>query len=829
MKTWINPQPALVTPEFAALIGGHPLLAATLARRGIIDPHAAQAFLDPAAYMPASPFDLPDMEKAVERIQRAIQEKERILIWGDFDVDGQTSTALLVSALRELGADVVYYIPNRHTEGHGVYIPKLGQLIDSGVRLVVTCDTGISAHEAVDYANTRGVDVIITDHHLLPPELPAAYAAVNPQRLPVGHPLRTLPGVGCAYKVVEGLYQIILGRGDSASRPYDLNDTTPNRPYDLNDTTPNRPYDLNDTTPNRPYDLNDTTPNRPYDLNDVVLSKYLDLVALGIVADVAEQIEDTRYLLQRGLALLRQTERLGLRVMIEQAGINPLQLNEGHIGFALGPRLNALGRLDDANVAVELLTTTDLETARILANRVEGLNNERRMESDHVLKAAIAQIERDPMLLNSSVLILSHEGWPGGIIGIVASRLVERYSRPVILLTTAPNEPLARGSARSISGIDITAALAQNQDMLTTFGGHTMAAGLSLPLERIADLRRALSRTIKALPGAADTTPTLRIDGYLPLSEITPQLIESLDRLAPFGPGNPPLILATEKITLKNQRTIGRTGDHLRLTVEDEDGDVASVLWWQAEPESIPKGRFDLAYTVRINDFQGKREVQLEWVDARPVDEEPLTFSQRASVEILDYRDVSDPAAALQILSQAEITNRMIWGEGKTPPNLEAKMRHQLRPAPTLVIWNTPPSAAEYRAALEIVNPAKVILFAFNPGTDAVQTFLQHFAGAIKFALNQRGGEVDLDELAAAVAHRPTTARAGLDWMAARGHIMIAQDKGHLITLADGTGKEEKDKLSATTARLAELLKETANYRAYFKRADKDSLIQFDR
>lgn len=768
-KRWLDPPLLKISGEFAAQIGGHPLLAATLARRGFGDVRSAWAFLDPTRYQPASPFDLPDMDKAVARIRQAIDRRERILVWGDFDVDGQTATALLVSALREQGVDVVYHIPHRQREGHGILLAALAPLLATGVDLLLTCDTGISAFVGIDYAKNKGVDVIVTDHHQLPPQLPDAFALVNPQRLPVGHRSRTLPGVGCAFKLIEA--------------------------------------------------LGINTPER-----------LLDLVALGIVADVAEQVGDTRYLLQRGLNTLRQTERLGLKLMIELAERNPLTLNEGDIGFALGPRLNALGRLDDANPAVELLTTTDLERARILANRVEALNHERRLLSEQVYKAAVNMIERDPTLLNGAVLILSHDQWPGGIIGIVANRLVEQFNRPVILLTTAPDEP-ARGSARSVSGCDITAALAQHTDLLTTFGGHTMAAGLSLPPERIPDLRRALSRTVSAMLGQIDATPTLSIDGWLPLAELTPDLLTSLDRLAPFGAGNPPLVLATEKLTLLNQRAIGRQGEHLRLTVQDEAGEVMSVLWWQADPDQLPKGRFDLAYTLRQSEYQGKHEIVLEYIDSRPVDEEPITFSARTAVEVVDYRSL-DEATALQTLRALQTTapgeSLVIWAEGKMPDELDEftpTPRHHLSSARTLVIWTIPPGPGELRAALKRVNPGKVIAFGHPPGTDAINAFLGQFAGAVKYALRTKEGSVSLDELAAAVGHRAITARAGLSWMVARGHIHIIEEEGVLFTLREG-GSSDPAQHTPTTTRLAELLKETANYRAYFRQMTAAALAE---
>ncbi|GAB4517374.1 MAG: hypothetical protein OHK0046_23880 [Anaerolineae bacterium] len=759
-KLWIDPQPVDIPPDLAAAYS--PTLAATLVRRGIQTLAQAQRFLESSLYQPAPPDDLPDMDKAVARIEQAVRQGERLCVWGDFDVDGQTATSLLVSALRRLGLEAQYYIPHREQEGHGIAIPRLEGLINDGVQVILTCDTGISAHEAVDFANARGVDVVITDHHQLLPELPRAVAAVNPQRLPEGHPLRTLPGVGCAYKLVEALFTR-AGLADE-------------------------------------------------------LPQFLDLVALGIVADVAELRADTRYLLQRGLDVLKTTERLGLKLMFESAGIDPARLTAEDIGFGFGPRLNALGRLDDANVAVELLTTPELETARILVNRVEALNAQRKLLSNQVFEAAQRQIEADrDLLLKYSVLVLAHETWPGGIIGIVANRLADLYNRPVILFN-APPEGIARGSARSVAGCDITAAIAEHADMLTRYGGHTMAAGLSLPTAQIQAFRSAISRTVRQRLGQVETVPTLAIDAYVSLGDASLDLLDTLQRLAPFGVGNPPLTLATRRVLLRDYRLMGRNDEHARLVVEDEHGKTHDVIWWQADISALPKGRFDLAYTLHANDYQGKREARLQYVDSRPVDEEPQQFAHRTAVEIVDLRTMQEPQSLLDMLEEV-----VIWAEGEKVAG--GQTRETLTHAPTLVIWTAPPGTAELQQALEAVNPAKVVLIGLNPGTDSVQLFLQKFSGVVKHALGTMDGQVRLSTLAAAVAHREVTALAGLGWLAARGHIQYTLEDDQ-VQLRPGTGETQQSLLSETTARVATLLQETAAYRSYFRRTEADVVVQ---
>jgi single-stranded-DNA-specific exonuclease len=778
MNEWLAPQRVEVPETLQSAVGGHPLVARTLVRRGFTDVDAARAFLDPDCYRPAPPTDLPNVAEAAERVERAIQRGETICVWGDFDVDGQTATTLLVSTLRDLvvrrsakrrspqGAIVRYHIPNRKRESHGVNLPVLKQLIADGVDLVLTCDTGVTAHGPIAYAQAHGVDVVVTDHHDLPPALPQAHAVVNPKLLPDAHPLRELPGVGCAYKLAEALY-------DRAGRAADV-------------------------------------------------ARYLDLVALGIVADVAVQTGDTRYLLQRGLEALRHTGRLGLRVMMEVAELNPGWLTEEHIGFVLGPRLNALGRLADANVAVEFLTTDDLGRARIVATELEGLNARRKLLCDQVTQAAQAQIEHDPSLLEHGALVLSHPSWPAGVIGIVAGRLAERYHRPTILIATPPGE-LGRGSARSVEGCDITAAIAAHGEMLEGFGGHPMAAGMVIDPGRIPEFRRALSRTVLEMLGEVEGRATLQIDGTLSLADLTLDFVGELERLAPFGPGNPPLVLTSQRLTLKSHSPVGRTGEHLQLVVEDEEGTTQQVIWWQGAGSPLPQGRFDLAYVVRASDYRGQRTVQVEWAAARPV--EPPAVALRPeppAVEVVDYRGAPDPHALLERLRVQE--DVLVWGEAGARAEVAGRDRYELRPSQALVIWTTPPGAGELRAGLEQVSPRTVYLFGIDPGLDDPERFLKRLAGLTKQALNSNQGRASVPTLAAATAQRESTVRAGLAWLAARGHVVVLGEDGDEVRLGAGR-REVSPGLPRIAAHLRALLEETAAYRAYFARGEAGRLI----
>jgi single-stranded-DNA-specific exonuclease len=766
MKEWIEPSNVNVPQDLRVAIGGHPLVAETLARRGFTEVESARAFLDPSCYQPAPPTDIPNLTQTAERLERAIQQGETICVWGDFDVDGQTATTILVSTLKDFGAVVRYHVPHRQRESHGVNLSVLKQLIAGGVNLVLTCDTGVTAHEPIAYAQAQGVDVIVTDHHDLPHDLPAAHVVVNPKMLPGSHPLRELPGVGCAYKLAEALY-------DRAGR-----------------------------------------------LEDAV--QYLDLVALGIVADVSVQTGDTRYLLQRGLEALRHTERLGLRVLMEVAGIKSEWLTEEHVGFELAPRLNTLGRLADADVAVEFLTTDNLERARILATELDGLNARRKLLCAQMVQAAEAQIERDPSLLEHAALVLSHPSWPGGIVGIVAGRLAEQYHRPTILISAPPGE-LARGSARSIEGCDIHAAIAAHEEVLDRFGGHPMAAGLSIDPERIPEFRRALSRTVREMLGEVEAKATLQIDGHLSLADLSLDLVEQLERLAPFGPGNPPLALASLRFLLKSHSTIGRTGEHLQLIVEDEEGVAQKVIWWQGAGSPLPQGRFDLAYTVRASDYRGLRDVQVEWLDARSIEVPAVALRlEPPAITVVDYRQEPNPRKALaRLRAQGDV---QVWSEARARADIAGRDRYELGVSESLVIWTTPPGPAELQAALEKVLPETVYLFGIAPGLDHLEEFLKRLAGLTRRALNASQGQAKLSMLAAATAQREATVRAGLDWLAARGHLVVLDEAGDEMHLAAGDQTISAD-LPQVAARLKALLEETKAYRTHFARADGETLL----
>lgn len=765
MTRWLDPQPTDIPASFQDL-GLPPLIAQTLLRRGISSPVEVEAFLYPEKIPPAQ---FPNIAQAVDLIQMAIRNEDKICVWGDFDVDGQTSTAMLVQTLRVLNANVIYYVPVRGKESHGVHIASLKPLIASGAKILLTCDTGITAHEAIDYANAQGLTVIVTDHHDLGETLPKAKAIINPKLLPEDHPLRNLAGVGVAYKLAEALL----------------------------------------------------IENQKSEIVNL-----LDLVALGLIADVALLQNETRALAKRGIEQLRNTNRIGLRVMAELASATFDSLTEETIGFTFAPRLNALGRLGDANPAVELLITNDAARARVLAAQIEGLNAQRRMLTKQVTDAAEAQLKENPDLLHQPVIVLSHPNWPGGVVGIVANRLVDRYHKPAILFNES-EDGILRGSARSIDGLHITDAIASQKELLFGFGGHPMAAGMSLHKDNLPAFRRGLGKAVeKQLGDIVFEEPTLQIDAWLALSDLNLSLAESLELLAPFGAGNPELTLATRNVTLKSAVTLGKTREHIRLNVEDENGEVGSFLWWGGAGEELPPAdtKFDIAYTLRGTSFRGQKQVTLQFKEFR-VTEEKAVEVRESKLDIRDMRLQSATLNPSASSGQRLQPSTLIWAEG--PDRSAGVNRLELTPADELTIFTTPPSPAELRKALEIVKPKIIYVFAKPPAEDPANPsgaskpdeFLTYLAGLCKFVLNQRRGKTTISELAAASATRESAIQLGLEWLAAGGQLTVSMEEDAVL-LSKETQEKNPYLQAELFIALRGVLNETSAYRQYFATVD---------
>lgn len=745
---WNIPQPALIPDEFRNFVGGHSLVAERLVRLGLGDVFAAKAFLDPNAYVATSPFELPDVAIAAERIERAIKLGEPILIWGDFDVDGQTATALLFTALRQLGANVQYHVPMREGEGHGIQPRKLREWLAHGIKLIITCDTGTTANEAIKLAAAAGTDVIITDHHLPGDTLPDALAVINPMRLSPEHALRELPGVAVAYQLIAALKS-----------------------------------------------------NACDDL--------LDLVALGIVADVAQLVKETRYLLQRGLMMMRASTRAGLLALFQTTGINQVNLDETDIGFTLTPRLNAQGRMGNAADAVELLSTMDEARAADLAHQLESLNARRKLESQQVQASAQNLIEREPSLLDYAAIVLSHPDWGGGATGIVASQLAETYQKPVVLLCEQNDK--AFGSARSAAGINITDALNVCKEKLLKFGGHTMAAGLTLRREDVFDFRRMLSRAIRDLATTPTKEPELMIDGSLPFKAISPKLELDLRRLAPFGNGNPAPVLASTDLRLVRKKKLGRKGNHLELIVEDVEGSRQRALWWNAGEKELTDGRFDLAYTLRQNRFKGGSDLILEVVDLQLRESDVIEIGDEESgYEIEDYRNLDTPREKLAE-TLAHHPDAIVWRENDSA--IAGCNRIELKPAETLIVWTIPPGPDEWNAAMETVTPRRVIVFGQIPAELTIESFLQRLGALLKFALNAKQGETTLQELAAAMAQRADAVRYGLQWFQQSGQLEVKISARGRVSIAPLKATSDRPDQASLEKLLSNVLAETAAYR----------------
>ncbi len=754
MTRWLDPQPVEIPASFSRLELS-PLIAQTLLRRGINSPEDVEAFLYPEKNISTQ---FPNIESAVEVINQHIKQNNMICVWGDFDVDGQTSTALLVQTLQALNANVIYYVPIRGKENHGVHIESLTRIIDNGAKLILTCDTGITAHEAIDFANAHGVDVVITDHHDLGETLPNAKAIINPKLLPQDHPLKHLAGVGVAYKLAEALITN---------------------------------YELQITN----YESRITSEN------------LLDLVALGLIADVALLKDETRTLAKKGIEQLKKTNRIGLKAIAELSNTNLETLTEETIGFTFAPRLNALGRLGDANPAVELLTTNNQAHARVLATQIEGLNAQRRLLTSQVYQSAEAQLKENPKLLDEPAIVLSHPNWAGGVVGIVANKLVERYHKPAILLNEA-DDGILRGSARSIEGLHITDAIATQKDILLGFGGHPMAAGMSLKKDDLILFRTGLGKAIKnQLGDIVYEEPTLQIDFWLPLDQININLADSLEILAPFGAGNPELTLATKNVILKSKTEIGKTKEHLRINIEDENGNTQSILYWGGAGADLPENgsKIDIAYSLRSSSYRGQRQINLQFQDFRIVEEAVIEIRESG----FDIRDMRLESGKFESLKG----ETLVWAEGADKP--KGKSRFDLIQADEFAIYTIPPSPAELRKALEIVKPKIVYAFGVLPSEEKPDEFLNRLAGLCKFALNKKDGKTSIQELASAMASKEIAVEIGLQWLVANGGLTVDINEDD-VKLSNGNQEKNPYLQAELFIALRGVLNEISAYRKYF-------------
>ncbi|EKS18566.1 single-stranded-DNA-specific exonuclease RecJ [Streptococcus sp. F0441] len=538
--------------KIAKKAGLGPEVARLLFERGIQDEESLKKFLEPSLEDLHDPYLLHDMDKAVERIRQAIEEGENILIYGDYDADGMTSASIVKESLEQLGAECRVYLPNRFTDGYGPNASVYKYFIEQeGISLIVTVDNGVAGHEAIKLAQSMGVDVIVTDHHSMPETLPDAYAIVHPEHPDADYPFKYLAGCGVAFKLACALLE-------------------------------------------------------------EVQVELLDLVAIGTIADMVSLTDENRIMVQYGLEMLEHTQRIGLQEMLDMAGIAANEVTEETVGFQIAPRLNALGRLDDPNPAIDLLTGFDDEEAHEIALMIHQKNEERKEIVQSIYEEAKTMVDPE-----KKVQVLAKEGWNPGVLGIVAGRLLEELGQTVIVLNIEDGR--AKGSARSVEAVDIFEALDPHRDLFIAFGGHAGAAGMTLEVEKLSDLSQVLEDYVCEKGADASGKNKLNLDGELDLETLSLETVKSFERLAPFGMDNQKPVFYIKDFQVESVRTMGAGNAYLKLKISKGEASFEVVAFGQGRwaTEFAQTKKLELAVTLSVNQWNGQTALQLMMVDAR--------------------------------------------------------------------------------------------------------------------------------------------------------------------------------------------------------------------
>ena len=591
-KNWLlksidSPEYASATAKISSELGINPTVAKLLYNRGYTDSASAKAFIYMESEMLLDPFKMKDVDRGIDGIAAAIRNGEKITVYGDYDVDGVTSVCTLYLYLKSVGANVDYYIPNRSGEGYGVSTQAIDAIKENGSTLIVTVDTGTTAVEEVEYAKSIGVNFIITDHHECRSDLPEALAVINPHRPDCPYPFKELAGVGVVFKFICAYEEKIQGRTriEAAKR---------------------------------------------------IFSLYADLVAIGTIADVMPIKEENRIIVRYGLAMIENTKRIGLSALIDAAsGKNEAQrsfqkkkktkITSGYIGYTIAPRINAAGRIKAASLAVELFLSDDPRRAKEIAEELCDTNKERQAEENKIMQEAYAKIEQYDIEKNP-VIVLDADTWHHGVIGIVASRITEKFTRPAILVSFEGNEAetphmehVGKGSGRSIKGMNLVDALCHCQDHLVKFGGHELAAGLSVTRNELDNFRRLINEYARSILTEKDMVQTVEADCELAFNEVNVGLAKSIQLLEPFGVSNPIPVFVLRGVTVNDINGIS-DNKHTRLSIGNGKYTL-SAMYFSNSPDSLGiyvGDKVDIMFNLDINEWGGRETAQLIVRDLKP-------------------------------------------------------------------------------------------------------------------------------------------------------------------------------------------------------------------
>jgi len=761
MRVWQRPEAVAVPAELVEAVGGA-YLAEILFRRGFRTPDSALTFLTGGIELDSP--ELPDLEAGVATLVDSLLRRERICVYGDYDTDGVTSTALLVALLRSLHANVTYYIPDRFRDGYGMNERAVQALAGEGVHLLLTCDCGIKSVSEVALARRLGMRVVVTDHHELGAELPKAEAVINPKRLPEGHPCRMLPGVGTAYLVARQLL-------------------------------------------------------RALDQNPADADRWLDLVAVGIIADVVPLDGANRELGRRGLTRLNTSPCLGLQALMQVAGLTG-HLTEEEVGFQLVPRINSAGRLGDAKLAVRLLLATEPAEAGELAASLDELNQERRKLTAAVVEAASGEAGR-----GGQAILLYRPEWHEGVLGIAAGRLAEEQGVPVLLMTRKHGSNILVGSARSPRGIiPLHEALEACSDHLLRHGGHAAAAGFSLLEDQFSAFRAAMLEEVRRRAPREQPTEERTADLTLPLAQVDRASYEEIRRAAPFGEGNPAPVLYAPSVALLSARAIGAGEKHLRLVLRDGEQALTGV-WWGAGPNPPTLETGELFYRLQIHRWNGEEQLQVVVEQLTPT-EAPVGQPKRKPVEqgrpaptLVDRRSQGLP------FLQLEFPEALYLAEGEQPSGAEPFAdRYSLRAATDLVLLTPPPSPRLLDEAIALTGAQRVILAWPAEAPPEEERFLPGLMRLLAAQLST-GPWVSLSQLAVRTGELESVLRAGLDLLVESRLLAIDEEAGDRLRLrrrTDGRGIRE----GAAQSRLKLLLGESRSYRRFLRTASLTAIAQ---